>query len=765
MNRKIRTLVCGSRFGQFYLEAIETMPHRFELVGLLAKGSDRSRHCAERHGIALYTDVSQLPADIDLACVVLRSEVVGGSGTDLSLKLLDRGIHVIQEHPVHHKDVAACLRRARQNGVCYAVGDLYVHLPAVRRFIAAARALLQQQEALYLDAACATQVSYPLMHILLEALPSIRPWKISHVIRDEGPFQLLVGQLGHMPITVRAHNEVDPNDPDHYLHLLHSVTIGTAAGRLSLVDTHGPVVWHPRLHVPDVADIAGELAAAHAAEDSSHYLGSAATATYSSILRRQWPQAIGRDLLAMGELMQGMQGQGSADTRAQQELLCARQWQEWTHALGYPLLRSHRSQPPLALDAIVQAALQEDRPEQTQAAAHVVREAMDHDVYGCTAAAEAEIRGLDARQVSDCVERLDAAALSSMLYTLQSQGTLNVPGARYGVSDIVSAAQAAPRHACLVARWLHVLAERGFLERREGDYACRELLTEEDTERRWHAALQAWEGKLGPRSIIDYLTANAKQLPRLLRDEQQAALLLFPEGRMDIAHALYRETAVARYLNKAVAEAVVRIAARKWADKGEASSDLRILEVGAGTGATTDTVVSRLQPLVSQGLRPDYLFTDITRFFITAAHERYQDCPWVRCRIVDIDQHLGEQGLNHESADIVIAAGMLNNARDTDAVVQNLMHCLVPGGWMLITEPTREYSEMLISQAFMMTRPADDRQSTQTTFMSVPQWLDVFRRANASEVRVLPDERHALAPLGQQLFIVRKGRDGSCRIA
>lgn len=91
-NSRLRTLVCGSRFGQFYLEALKALPEQFELVGLLVKGGKRSKKCAERYGIPLYTEVDQLPADIDLACVVLRSGLMGGIGTEFSLKLLERGI-------------------------------------------------------------------------------------------------------------------------------------------------------------------------------------------------------------------------------------------------------------------------------------------------------------------------------------------------------------------------------------------------------------------------------------------------------------------------------------------------------------------------------------------------------------------------------------------------------------------------------------------------------------------------------------------------
>lgn len=763
VNRRLRTVVCGSRFGQFYLEAVRALPEQFELAGIVAKGSERSRLCAKRHGVPLYTDVDQLPADIDLACVVLRSGVMGGSGTERSLQLLARGIHVIQEQPVHHKDLALCLKQARQHGVHFMTGDLYVHVPAVRRFIACARAMLARQPALYIDAVCSTQVSYPLMHILQEALPTIRPWKINHVLKDAGPFQVLTGLIGNIPITIKAHNEVDPDDPDNHLHLLHKVTIGVAGGSLSLTDTHGPVVWQPRLHVLDLPDIHGELSAnppAHMLENSTQPLGTAEPASYRDILMTQWPRAIGRDLIAMREMIAGHVESAAKDTRAQQELLCSRQWQDFTQALGYPVLRSHDSHLPLPIEVLQEAAalIADHLPEEET----VFGDDLDAmtNVFACTSSAQHVVQGLTLDDVRQCVDRLDEAALASMQFALQAQGAL-ATDRPYRVADIFAAAKVAPRHEHIVLRWLHVMTDRGLVQQDGDEYRCAHMMSLDRVRQAWAEAKQAWNGKLGPPVVIDYLMDNALQLPQLLDGSQQAALLLFPEGRMNVANALYRDTRVARYLNHSVAEAVMRIAAEKQLANANLPAAppraaLRILEIGAGTGATTDVVADRVKSLLSRQVDLEYLFTDVSHFFLSAARDRFKDCPWMCFTIVDIEKQFATQGLAPESIDIVIAAGMLNNASDTDQVIQGLMQCLAPGGWLLITEPTREFLEMLISQAFMMTPPTDARKHSQTTFLSVRQWLDVFERAGAGEIAVLPDEEHPLAPLGQKLFIIRK---------
>lgn len=753
--KKIRTLVCGSTFGQFYLEAIKQLPEQFELVGLLAKGSERSRQCAELYATPLYKELEELPDDIDLACVVLRTGVLGGEGTDLSLALLEKGIHVIQEQPVHHKDIAVCIKTARKRGVQFHVGNLYVHLPTVQRFIHSARVLLEHREALYLDAAFASQVSYPFVHILSQVLPRLRPWQTDSISRNEGPFHVATGTIGGVPAILRVHHEVNPEDPDNYLHLLHQITIGTDAGNVSLTDTHGPVVWRPRLHVPLHLKLA-ELAQSnneHLEEKSTVYLGKDSPASYETIFTKLWPQAIARELLMMRQRML-YEETGAVDSIAQQILSCARQWHEMTSALGYPVLRPGSVHQPLSAEHLLAAAAQVDEMEVSRSSgvtnqietASVVTEAgrAVHELFAA----------VDAESVRTFVERLDQSVMCAMIHTLQSFGLLIGTERTYSMADIKQVA--ATQHAPIIERWLRLLVARGVIDRCGDGYMGTHRISDAMLQNRWKGVREVWDGKLGPSLVIDYLLENAERLPHLIKGEDQAAWLLFPQGSMVYADALYRDTVIARYLNELIAETVVRIGAtRQHIASSDMKKPLSIVEIGAGTGATTQAVAAKWGECTSW--RCDYLFTDVSQFFLTTARDRFRHCSWMRFGIVDMEKNIVEQGLEEGCADIVIAAGVVNNAHHTDDTIGRLWQILAPGGWLLVTEPTREFSEILISQAFMMNHPHDERKQTGTTFLTIDQWRRVFERVGATELVILPETDHPLAQFGQTFFAVRKG--------
>jgi thiazolinyl imide reductase len=369
----MRVVVCGTTFGQFYLAAFGRSEFPFDLVGILARGSSRSRTCAERHGVPLFTDPAQLPADVDIACVVVRSGVVGGPGTELAKALMRRGIHVLQEHPVHHDELLECLSHAHRHGVVYHLNAFYSHLEPVRRFTTAARRLFMHERPRFIDAACAIQVAYPLFDILAGALGGLRPWwlgesklpsdELRDICESDIPFRSIDGAIAGIPLTLRVQNQIDPEDPDNHLHLLHRITFGTLSGNLMLVNTHGPVLWNPRFHVaPSLREsiTSHDAAEGPLALPSAMPLGSVEAPSFREIVLSLWPDAVRR---ALSQLRAAIDNGEQSRHHAQAHLAVARLWQDATVHLGYPDLVSGREpQSESATKVVTTAAAERDRP-------------------------------------------------------------------------------------------------------------------------------------------------------------------------------------------------------------------------------------------------------------------------------------------------------------------------------------------------------------------------------------------------------------------
>lgn len=348
-----RVLVAGTGFGRSYLAAFERADFDFELAGILASGSARSHACATHYGVPLWSTVEEVPRDVDLACVVVGGVMNGGPGPGLSQALMRRGVHVLQEHPLHPDELVACLRAATESGVVFRLNTHYPHVEPVRRFIGAARDLVDRQQPLFLDVTCAFQVLYTVFDILGQALGSIRPHRVDAVLAggEEGPYRSLTGRFAGVPMSFRLQNELVPSDPDNYSHLFHRITLGTEGGHLTLVNTHGPVQWSMRPHMPGgMKELVrfGDATAPHLNVPSVEHLGPAEGASYSEVLRELWPQATARAIGATWDDVRSGAGSGG---HVQYHVALAKLAMRVSEACG-PVRLHHPKAPPGLLAAV-----------------------------------------------------------------------------------------------------------------------------------------------------------------------------------------------------------------------------------------------------------------------------------------------------------------------------------------------------------------------------------------------------------------------------
>ncbi|KPC62704.1 non-ribosomal peptide synthetase [Streptomyces chattanoogensis] len=363
-------------------------------------------------------------------------------------------------------------------------------------------------------------------------------------------------------------------------------------------------------------------------------------------------------------------------------------------------------------------------------------------------AADSAAQGLERDRVAAYVARLDEAVLTSMAHALRELGLFTEPGVTHTFDEVLAHHGIAPAHHWLVRRWLAVLTDAGFLHiDSAGRLGCRRPVDTDSVAQGWKGVEAAWSDELGSPGLLSYVRRNAELLPDLLTGKQDPVSLLFPEGRFDVADSLYHENAMARYLNRAVRTVLHRVAEEHRGDR-----PLRVLEAGAGTGGTTEGV---LEALTDSGVVVDYLFTDVAPFFLPEARHRFGRYPWVRFGVFDVDTDHRAQGLTPNVYDVVLAAGVLENARDVEAALARLTELVAPGGWLVLTEPTREHPWILASQAFMMTEPGDAHRAAGASYLDRGRWHELLERAGAQQVLCLPDDDHSLAPQGVHLFAAR----------
>ncbi|MFB6749674.1 Gfo/Idh/MocA family oxidoreductase [Streptomyces sp. NPDC056353] len=353
----LRVLVCGTNFGRFYAEAVRRRPG-YTLAGILSRGSAASRAYAESLGVPFHTDVGDLPDGIDAACVAVSSSISGGRGTELARALMDRGIHVLQEHPVHLTELTGNLTHARRRGVQYRLNTHYPHVAPVRAFVDAARRLVARQRPLFVDAATPVHLMHPLVDILGRATGTLRPWRFADpaplpAAIGPQPFRSLHGVFAGVPLTLRVHHQLDPSDRDNHALHWHRISLGTEGGVLTLADTHGPVLWSPRLHIGRDADRRFVLDGAGTGRlglGTTAVIGN--TGTFRTVFSDLWPEAIGT---ALDGLREAVAEGGDALRAGQYDLAVCRIWTDLAARLGPPEIVRPATPRPLAVSDVFPA--------------------------------------------------------------------------------------------------------------------------------------------------------------------------------------------------------------------------------------------------------------------------------------------------------------------------------------------------------------------------------------------------------------------------
>ncbi|ENU4135312.1 TPA: pyochelin non-ribosomal peptide synthetase PchF [Pseudomonas aeruginosa] len=350
--------------------------------------------------------------------------------------------------------------------------------------------------------------------------------------------------------------------------------------------------------------------------------------------------------------------------------------------------------------------------------------------------------------IAAAVAALDRACLASLAAWLAGSG-LFASATPLDFATLCQRLGIAEARQRLLRHWLRQLEEGGYLRAEgEGWLGCAERPAQ-SPEDAWTAFAGCAPAALWPAELVAYLRDSAQSLGEQLAGRISPAALMFPQGSARIAEAMYSQGLHAQALHEAMAEAIAAIVERqpqrRW----------RLLELGAGTAAASRTVIARLAPLVQRGVEVDYLFTDVSSYFLAAARERFADQPWVRFGRFDMNGDLLDQGVAPHSVDILLSSGALNNALDTPALLAGLRELLSADAWLVIQELTREHNEISVSQSLMMENPRDLRDERRQLFVHTGQWLEWLAAQGGDLACGVVPPGSALDLLGYDVLLAR----------
>ncbi len=174
---------------------------------------------------------------------------------------------------------------------------------------------------------------------------------------------------------------------------------------------------------------------------------------------------------------------------------------------------------------------------------------------------------------------------------------------------------------------------------------------------------------------MELLDRCGSVLADVLRGHADPLETLFPQGAFDVLDRIYRQSPFAHTHNGALREAL------RAEGEARGNAPLRVLEIGAGTGATTSAALDALP----QG--SEYVFTDLSPLFLERARAQFPS-PRLDVRLLDIEQDPAAQGFANASFDVVIASNVLHATADLRRALCHVRHLMAPGALLLMLEGT-----------------------------------------------------------------------------
>jgi SAM-dependent methyltransferase len=292
----------------------------------------------------------------------------------------------------------------------------------------------------------------------------------------------------------------------------------------------------------------------------------------------------------------------------------------------------------------------------------------------------------------------------------------------------------------LLRRWLDRLVTSGQLAGNGKVYSSSRALAAPALKAMWDEAKTLFSDNKG---LFNYIHHCSRVMGDVVTGRESPLETLFPGGDFDLAQDLYERSQTMRYINGVAAAAASAFGA-------VASRPLRVLEIGAGTGATTQAVIAALPASAA------YHFTDVSDLFVDRARARFATYPNMRFGRFDLDLSLAEQGYERGQYDLIVAANAVHACTDLAATLREIRSLLASGGMLALVESTTPFAWFDFTTCLIEGwRKHADVLRTDGPLLRPEVWRHALIEAGFAEVGAWPEPGSPGDTLGQHVILAQ----------
>lgn len=158
--------------------------------------------------------------------------------------------------------------------------------------------------------------------------------------------------------------------------------------------------------------------------------------------------------------------------------------------------------------------------------------------------------------------------------------------------------------------------------------------------------------------------------------------------------------------------------------------NLRILELGAGSGAATAKILPYLRHEKGQNLFSRYVVTDASTGLVSAAKERIKGVTNLEFASLNVEKDLADQDLEGEEFDLIISPGFLHTTTNVAKSLSNVRKLLSPKGRLIVQDLATEQTwAKFILGLLPSWWPGDNDGHQDGPLMSRETWIEKLNSA------------------------------------
>lgn len=321
---------------------------------------------------------------------------------------------------------------------------------------------------------------------------------------------------------------------------------------------------------------------------------------------------------------------------------------------------------------------------------------------------------------------LSSYACAKLLLVLQEEGLLKREGEKHEQKSLKESLAFIEKYDLLFMEMLNMLKKNGYIERNEKNIVTTEKVTHisqvlEDLHKEIEQQQFKDEGKSTLSVITPYIKLMKSVFPSFLkvaRGEMSYLSALFPHGDKTLVESIYKTNTQALF-NKLIVHYSNEIVNRLKGTK----ETIHILEIGAGTGGTTASVLSLLK---EQGVSVAYYYTDISAGMVRIGKSQFKDdYDFIHYKPLNIDKNPEDQGFELGNFDFILCSNVLHATYDIERTLANIRKLMAPSNaYLLINEIIDKLDFLTVT--FGLTdgwwKYADEHRKAHAPVLDIPTW-------------------------------------------